>query len=234
MGLAPIPISLTQQPLAGLPNDPAIASAATLPSSETSTVLSSDFETFLKMLTAQAQYQDPLEPIDSSEYAAQLAQFSMVEQQVLTNDRIAEMTAQLQVSNMSRVAGFIGMAARTSDPVYFGGQGIPVATDPATGADRAFLLVKDGQGNTVDRLEFPLSASEVIWDGQATGGGTYPAGRYSFEVESLSKGEVIATNPAPTYAQITEARDINGEAGLILEGGITVLARNLEGLRDRI
>lgn len=52
----------------------------------TSSVLSSDFEVFLQMLTAQAEYQDPLEPIDSSEYAAQLAQFSMVEQQVMTND----------------------------------------------------------------------------------------------------------------------------------------------------
>ena len=42
--------------------------------------VTSDFETFLNMLTAQAKDQDPLEPIDSTEYAAQLAQFSMVEQ----------------------------------------------------------------------------------------------------------------------------------------------------------
>ena len=83
--------------------EPAIATAATLPSSEASTVLSSDFETFLKMLTAQAQYQDPLEPIDSSEYAAQLAQFSMVEQQVLANDRLSELTAQMSIANMTQL-----------------------------------------------------------------------------------------------------------------------------------
>ena len=58
-------------------------SAAPLP---TQSALSADFETFIKMLTTQAKYQDPLEPLDSSEYAAQLAQFSMVEQQVLSND----------------------------------------------------------------------------------------------------------------------------------------------------
>ncbi|WP_435988127.1 flagellar hook capping FlgD N-terminal domain-containing protein [Sulfitobacter sp. SH22] len=40
-------------------------------------VISSDFETFLKMLTTQARYQDPLEPIDSSQYSAQLAQFGL-------------------------------------------------------------------------------------------------------------------------------------------------------------
>ncbi|MEP0702358.1 MAG: flagellar hook capping FlgD N-terminal domain-containing protein, partial [Lentilitoribacter sp.] len=58
-----------------------VTSQVTSAQTETSNALASDFETFLKMLTAQARYQDPLEPIDSSEYAAQLAQFSMVEQQ---------------------------------------------------------------------------------------------------------------------------------------------------------
>ena len=46
-------------------------------------VLSSDFETFLKMLTTQMQNQDPLNPVDSTDYATQLATFSSVEQQVL-------------------------------------------------------------------------------------------------------------------------------------------------------
>ena len=66
--------------------------AAPAPARQTASnaaTLSSDFETFIRMLTAQARYQDPLEPLDSSQYATQLAQFSMVEQQVLANDRLA-------------------------------------------------------------------------------------------------------------------------------------------------
>lgn len=76
---------------------------------ESSSVLSSDFETFLKMLTVQAKYQDPLEPIDSSEYSAQLAQFSSVEQQVLTNDLLTALTGQLGGSGMAQFASWIGM-----------------------------------------------------------------------------------------------------------------------------
>ncbi|WP_367648781.1 flagellar hook capping FlgD N-terminal domain-containing protein [Ruegeria arenilitoris] len=53
------------------------------------TGLASDFVTFLKMLTIQARNQDPLKPLDASEYASQLAQFSMVEQQVQTNDLLS-------------------------------------------------------------------------------------------------------------------------------------------------
>jgi len=69
------------------------AAAAATPKKATG--IASDFETFLKMLTAQARYQDPLEPIDSTEYSAQLAQFSMVEQQVQGNDLLTAMQAQL-------------------------------------------------------------------------------------------------------------------------------------------
>ena len=54
-------------------------------------VLSSDFETFLKMLTTQLENQDPLNPIDSTDYAVQLATFAGVEQQVLTNDLLESM-----------------------------------------------------------------------------------------------------------------------------------------------
>ena len=48
--------------------------------------ISSDFETFLKMLTVQMKNQDPLNPVESTDYATQLATFSGVEQAVLTND----------------------------------------------------------------------------------------------------------------------------------------------------
>ena len=41
-----------------------------------------DFETFLKMLTTQIRNQDPLNPMEGSEFAVQLATFSGVEQQV--------------------------------------------------------------------------------------------------------------------------------------------------------
>ena len=64
-------------------------------------VISSDFETFLKMLTAQMENQDPLNPMDSADYAVQLATFSSVEQQVLTNDLLQAMTLQLGSSGMA-------------------------------------------------------------------------------------------------------------------------------------
>jgi flagellar basal-body rod modification protein FlgD len=50
--------------------------------------LSSDFNAFLNMLTTQLKHQDPLNPVDSADYAMQLAAFSTVEQQVLLNQKM--------------------------------------------------------------------------------------------------------------------------------------------------
>ncbi len=211
---------------------PPIATAATLPSSEASTILSSDFETFLKMLTAQAQYQDPLEPIDSSEYASQLAQFSMVEQQVLANDRLAEMTAQLDIANMSQIAALIGYDARSVEPVYFSGEGITIAPEPAKQADQAFLVAYNADDFEVYRREITVSDKLLTWSGRDSDGLNFPEGYYSFEIESFEKGNNILTEPAASYTRITEARRIDGEAGFILEGGTELLARNLTGIRD--
>ena len=71
--------------------------------------MASDFETFLLMMTTQAQNQDPLEPMDSSEYASQLAQFSMVEQQVQTNDLLSSLDSQHGRRQAGELANWIGM-----------------------------------------------------------------------------------------------------------------------------
>src|SRR6056297_3909166 len=78
--------------------------------------LSSDFETFLLMLTTQMQNQDPLNPLESSEFAVQLATFSGVEQQVKTNDLLGSLLSGLASSGMAQMASWIGREARTDGP----------------------------------------------------------------------------------------------------------------------
>ena len=214
----------------------AAATAATTPDSPavTSSILSSDFETFLQMLTTQARYQDPLEPIDSSEYAAQLAQFSMVEQQVMSNDLLTALTAQLGSGNMAQMAGWIGMEARSTAPTYFDGDPITVTPNPAAVSDEVFMVVYDESGSEILRRAIPVSADPVHWNGITNDGTTAPDGNYRFEVESHANGELLVSDSAETYARIVEARTEGGETVLILEGGSAVLAGNVSGLREPV
>jgi flagellar basal-body rod modification protein FlgD len=209
----------------------AAAQAAVAPQANTSqakTVLSSDFETFLQMLTAQARYQDPLEPLDSSEYASQLAQFSSVEQQVMTNDLLDAMMSQMGVSNMAQVAGWIGMEARSAAPVMFdGATPVTLTPQPAAGAEEARLIVRNADGDEVRRQVIGVTGQPVQWDGAGL-----PRGIYSFELESTAQGQVLDTTPVETYARITEARTTEGQSVLILDSGAEVSAAQITALRQ--
>ena len=207
-------------------------STVSLPSADTSSVLSSDFETFLQMLTAQAKYQDPLEPIDSSEYAAQLAQFSMVEQQVQSNELLTNLTTQLGTSGMSGIANWIGMEARTTAPVFFDGSPISVAPEVPIGADEMYLLVQDQSGTQIQRQALPTSGTLYQWAGKTDDGTTLEAGTYTLEIEAYQKGELLSTSPAQAYARITEARNETGETLLVLDGGHSVTATSISALRE--
>ena len=77
------------------------------------TMISSDFQTFLRMMTAQMQNQDPLNPMEASDFAVQLATFSGVEQQVRSNDLLAGLSDQMSLMGVSQLAGWVGMEART-------------------------------------------------------------------------------------------------------------------------
>lgn len=197
-----------------------------------SSVLSSDFEVFLQMLTAQAQYQDPLEPMDNSEYAAQLAQFSMVEQQVTTNDLMQQLMATLGTNDMSSAANWIGMEALVGGPAQFDGSPITIAPNPPVAADKVTLIAYDGQGNEVQRTALPVSADPFEWTGVGDGGSQLAHGDYTFEIESSANGEVLLTEPVMSYARVTEARIEDGSTLLVLESGYMILANNVAGLRE--
>lgn len=198
----------------------------------TSSVLSSDFEVFLQMLTAQAEYQDPLEPIDSSEYAAQLAQFSMVEQQVMTNDLMQEMLSALGANDMASAANWIGMEALVQGPVQFEGNPITIAPNPPVAAQEVTLIVTNAQGTEVARRSLPVSAEPYAWDGHNASGSALPHGEYSFQIESAANGEVLLTEPALAYNRVTEARVDGGSTLLVLESGYLVRANSVIGLRE--
>lgn len=71
-----------------------------------------DYESFLKLLVAQMKNQDPTAPMESTDYIAQLATFSQVEQSIQTNGKLDEI---LQSSSLSQAGGLIGRQITSSD-----------------------------------------------------------------------------------------------------------------------
>jgi len=214
---------------------PAISGASatdTTDASGAASTITSDFETFLVMLTAQLKNQDPLNPIDSTDYATQLATFSGVEQQVKTNDLLESLAAQMGTMSMSQLSGWVGMEARVAAPVYFDGAPITVIPVAATTADAAYLVARDESGTEVQRSQIDLSGGPVTWGGVDAQGEPLAEGVYSLSVVSMSDGAVISDQIAAAYSKITEARNDNGNIFLVLESGSEIAASQVTVLRE--
>lgn len=209
-----------------------VTSAGTTAATGSATKITSDFNTFLRMLTVQMQNQDPLNPIDSTDYAVQLATFSGVEQQVQTNQLLADMQGKFNQLGMAEMASWIGKEARSPAPVRYEGAPVILSPNPAVGANRAVLVVKDAQGTLVSREEIPVSTAPYQWLGAGIDGSPLPTGTYSLSLESLNGEQVISTTAVEHYARVMEAKGGTGGTKLVLEGGVEVLASAVTALRE--
>lgn len=194
--------------------------------------LSSDFDTFLKMLTAQVTNQDPLNPTDSTDFAAQLATFSNVEQAVKTNELLENLVGQFGSNGMAEMASWVGMEARVAAPGYFDGSPMTLSPNPLVDADSNFLIVRDEHGSVVQKTEIPLTASKMDWAGVNSTGTPFENGLYSFSLDSYKQGEQLAEVPVEVYSRVTEARGEGGITVLVLEGGAMVDSATVTGLRE--
>lgn len=71
-----------------------------------------DYDTFLKLLIAQMQNQDPTDPMDATEQVSQLATFSQVEQTIETNKNLESL---IQSSMLSQAGTFVGKTVTSDD-----------------------------------------------------------------------------------------------------------------------
>lgn len=206
----------------------------TATSASGSSALSSDFDTFLTMLAVQMQNQDPLNPVESTDFAVQLATFSTVEQQVLTNELLTALSGQIALGNVAEMAGWVGKEIRAPMPAYFDGSPITIAPNPAAIADTVELVVTNADGIEVQRLAIPVSAEPVEWAGVGQDGEPMPPGIYSFEVVSYAGSEVILQETADVYATVNEVRSEGGELILVTDGGVAVPAGLVGALRNPV
>lgn len=209
----------------------ASAAAQTSTTTHSGTLINSDFETFLKMLTTQMNNQDPLNPMESTDFAVQLATFSGVEQQVRTNDLLAAMQSQLGAMGMSDLAGWVGMEVRAETAAQFDASPVTLQPDPPSGASRAWVVVRDTYGNLVDRVEVPVSDEEVEWAGVDASGNPVAPGTYSFFLQSYAGDVMLGETPIAVYSEVVEARMDNGQTKLILAGGGEIMAADVDAMR---
>ncbi len=220
--------AVDQAPAAFVPQRAGDAAPTTAKSS-----ISSDFDTFLRMLTTQIQNQDPTDPINSADFAVQLATFSGVEQQTKTNELLTNLTSRMNAGGLADLAGWVGMEARAKAPAYFHGEPIAIWPQPDSTADKAQVVVKNSFGGEVGRYDIDLSTEPVSWSGKDAAGADVPDGLYTFHVESFKSGSLLNSTQAEVYSLITEARIEEGQTVLVLLGNAKLKSADVTSLRNQ-
>ncbi len=138
-------------------------------------MLASNFQTFLSLLTTQLKNQDPLSPVDSNEFTAQLTQMAGVEQQLLTNDLLTGLLKAQQGDGLTGAAQYIGKdATAVWAATRFEDGEANWSYELAADATDATLQVLDASGKVVWSGPAPDKTNgmhDFKWDGKTTGGG---------------------------------------------------------------
>ena len=175
------------------------ASSTSSSSTTSSNQLSSSTASFLKLLTAQLQNQDPTNPMDNAQMTSQLAQISTVQGIQQLNTTLQGLITNSSNSQALQAASVVGHGVLVpGDSLVLPSSGSAVdGFDLATNADKVTISIKDGNGNLVRTLNVGSASAGTntfSWDGTANDGSTAAAGNYTFSVTATQgTNQVTAT-----------------------------------------
>jgi flagellar basal-body rod modification protein FlgD len=171
--------------------------------------LSQNFDAFLMLLTTQLKNQDPLSPLESTEFVTQLVQFSSVEQAIHQRESL-EQLVNLQVAWQATAAvGYIGKTVETTgENLYLkdGKAEIKYKLDEDAGVVK--IVIKDMNGDVVNELSGPKGKGDqtITWDGKTKDGKTAADGFYTVSV-SATRGAGIAVGATTSFKGVVDAID---------------------------
>lgn len=175
-------------------------------------------EDFLKLLVTQLQHQDPLNPSDPTEFTAQLATFSSLEQLFTVNANLGKMAASSgDIERLSALSLIGKEVVSTSGDFRLGSAPVALGYRLDVPATEVSLSVLDGSGRAVASLTPTTTAAGdhfVSWDGTGFGGQKLPPGDYALVVQAKAGDD--AAVPAKALVKGTVTGVDLGAAGSVL------------------
>jgi len=155
-------------------------------------------QTFLKLLVAQLNNQDPTNPMDSSQMTAQLAQIDTVSGISSVNTSVQSLLSEFQQFASMQAAQLDGRSVLVAgnDLTLASGGTATGSVSFAAAADTATVKISDASGNVVRTLNLGAESSGMqrfTWDGNTDAGSAAPAGSYTFSVSASASGSAVST-----------------------------------------
>ena len=192
-------------------------------------------DTFLKLLVAQMNNQDPLNPVDNSQITSQMAQISTVTGISNLNSTVGQMVSELQQSQAMQSASLSGHV------VLVPGSSLELAANSSSGststlsayggfslaqaADSVGVTVKDSTGATVRTINLGslgAGVQDFSWDGTTDSGAKAAAGSYSYSVTAKAAGQKVSATTYSAQQVVGVSPQSDGTLQFLLSNGSQV------------
>jgi len=179
-------------------------------------------EDFLQLLVAQLSAQDPLNPMDSREFSAQLAQFSALEQMTNVNATLEELVAAQQAMGNSSMISLIGKNVDIPGSSFQHTLGETTNLTYSLGAEASSTKIEvyNAAGNLVNTLNGPGAEGSnlAIWNGLDSQGNPVASGLYTFKVQATNSSGNLVTAETFTTGLVTDVLFEEGGAFAVVNG----------------
>lgn len=174
---------------------------------------------FFKIMVTQMQHQDPMKPMENEQMAAQMAQFSALEQMLNVNQNLEKLAQSQMPLQQLGAASLIGkfVTADSSRVIHVEGKKTELKFEIPQDAKTARVVVLNEKGENVREIDagsLKKGLATVPWDGKRTNGLAAPGGNYSIQVSATDE------NGRPMGVLMTKTEVVNGVG---FEGKDTVL-----------
>ncbi|MGI4745134.1 MAG: flagellar hook assembly protein FlgD [Janthinobacterium lividum] len=198
----------------------ATASSTTNTTSNALSSLTSNYNQFLSLLTAQLSHQDPTSPMQTDSFTSELAQFAGVEQQINTNTNLTQLLSLNQDTAVSQSTSMVGrqaVVASSQIPLQNGTGELQL--NPIVSGSTA-IAITNSAGTVVrtQSLDVTAQSTNWTWDGKDDAGNALANGTYDVAVVAAD-GSAVPFNVIGTITGVTK----NASNGVNIQmGGTTV------------
>lgn len=193
------------------------------------TALSNNYELFLSILTTQIQNQDPLNPMESSQYTEQLVQYSSVEQQIKTNDQLGDLLSVMAATTASSYVSYLGTNVTAAGSTTSLKDGEAEWTYDTPEAGKARIEVRNNLGAVIFSEDADLSygRNTYSWDGRTTAGSTAPDGEYTISIARYDANNRPTVPVATEISGTVDGIEFTSSGAVLQIGGVYVSASSV-------
>ena len=183
--------------------------------------IAENFDDFLNLLTTQLQNQNPLEPLDTNEFTAQLVQFTSVEQSIATNKNLEQLVALSVTNAFTSTVGYIGKTVTAAgDTAQFSDGSATWNYSLSAPAPETTITIFNSAGIPVHSEVRAGNSGDntFVWNGQLADGTQAPDGAYTIGVEAKdASGNTVGVSTE--IDGVVTAVDLTGSEPILTVNG---------------